>query len=89
MNAANVAQVAGALSDLRAEEFLAAPPAGDARLQWEIDVQPPGERRPARHVLEAWTHKDGCVARLDRDATFDPERATCDALRLDLDAHQP
>jgi hypothetical protein len=87
---ASVGQVAGALADLRAEEFLAAPPAGQPSVTWEIEVQPPGERKPLRRVLETWTRKgpgpgnDGCVARLDKDATFRPERATCDALRLDL-----
>jgi hypothetical protein len=84
VDAARVGQVAGALADLRAEEFIAAPPAGAPSVTWEVDVQPPGERKPLRHAVETWPQKDGCVARLDRSATFRPERATCDALRLDL-----
>jgi hypothetical protein len=80
---ARVAQVIGVLSELRAASFLAAPPAGAPALRWEVDVQPPGERRPARHAIDVWTRPDGCVARL-RDATFTAERATCDALRLEL-----
>ena len=83
VDTARVAQVIGALSELRAVAFLPAPPAGPAALRWEVDVQPPGERRPARHVIELWARPDGCVARL-RDATFTPERVSCDALRLDL-----
>jgi len=85
VDAARVGQVAGALGDLHAEEFVAAPP-GAPSVTWEIDVQPPGERRPLRHVLEIWARKPGagCVARLDEDATFRPEPATCDALRSDL-----
>ena len=83
VDTAGIAQVIGALSELRAVTFLAAPPAGLPTLRWEVDVQPPGERRPARHVIEVWLRPDGCVARL-RDATFTPERAACDALRLEL-----
>jgi hypothetical protein len=85
VDAANAARVAGVLSDLRAEEFVAAPPAGEPQTRLEIDVQPPGEAHAARHVVSVWTSNDGgCVVRLDGDATFKPERAACDALRLDL-----
>jgi hypothetical protein len=83
VDTAGVAQVVGALSDLRAATFLAARPAGAPTLRWEADVQPPGERRPVRHVIEVWVRPDDCIARL-RDATFTPERAACDALRLEL-----
>jgi hypothetical protein len=85
VDAANAARVAGVLSDLRAEEFVAAPPAGEPQTRLEIDVQPPGEAHAARHVVSVWTsNDDACVVRLDADATFKPERAACDALRLDL-----
>src|SRR5204863_8427549 len=82
---ADVARVVGTLGDLHAEEFLPAPPASTAPLRVQVDVQPPGESRPARHALQLWPRKDGAfVAHLDADATFTLERATCDALRLDL-----
>lgn len=88
VDAANAARVAGVLSDLRAEEFVAAPPAGQAQTRLEIDVQPPGETHAARHVVQLWAVNDGgCVARLSGDAeaaTFKPERSACEALRLDL-----
>jgi hypothetical protein len=87
VDAANAARVAGVLSDLRAEEFIAGPPAGDGQIRLEIDVQAPGETHATRHVVQLWTLNDGgCVARLSGDgaATFKPERAACDALRLDL-----
>ena len=82
---ADVARVVGTLGDLHAEEFLPAPPASTPPLRVQVDVQPPGESRPARHALQLWPRKDGaCVAHLDADATFTLERATCDELRLDL-----
>jgi hypothetical protein len=89
VDAANAARVAGVLSELRAEEFVAAPPAnvGDAQTRLEIDVQPPGETHAARHVVQLWTFNDGgCVARVspEGEATFKPERSACEALRLDL-----
>ena len=87
VDAANAARVSGVLSDLRAEEFVAAPPAGEPQTRLEIDVQPPGETHAARHVVLLWPLSDGgCVARLSGggEATFKPERSTCDALRLDL-----
>jgi hypothetical protein len=85
VDAGNVGRVAGALSDLRADEFLAAPPTGEAPLRLEIDVQQPGDAKPMRHALQLWPQKDGsCVARLDGEATFKPECAACDTLRLDL-----
>jgi hypothetical protein len=85
VDAANAARVAGVLSDLRADEFVAAPPAGEPQTRLEIEVQAPGEAHAARHIVELWTVNDGgCVARLDGDTTFKPERAACDALRLDL-----
>jgi len=92
VDAANAARVSGVLSDLRAEEFVAAPPAGEAQTRLEIDVQAPGETHATRHVVQLWPLNDGgCVARLSPegkatsgDATFKPERSACDALRLDL-----
>jgi hypothetical protein len=90
VDAANVALVAGALSDLRAEEFVAAPPRGEPTARVEVDIKPPGAPAPLHHVLDVWaekTHGDDCVARLDADATFKPDGATCAALRLDLLAH--
>jgi hypothetical protein len=85
VDAANAARVAGVLSDLRAEEFVPAPPAGEAPVRVEIDVQQPGDAHARRHAVHVWPQNDGgCVARLDGEATFRPERATCDALRLDL-----
>jgi hypothetical protein len=85
VDTANAAQVVGALSDLRAEAFTAAPPPGAPAVKWQVDVQPPGEATPARHALEVWPRNDGgCSARLDADATFTPERAACTAFGLDL-----
>jgi len=85
VDTANAARVAAALSDLRAEEFLAAPPAGEPALLLEIDVQQPGEAKATRHVVRLWPENDGgCAAHLDGEATFKPERPTCDALRLNL-----
>jgi hypothetical protein len=84
-DAANVARVEGALSDLRAQEFVAAAPAGAPVVRLEFDMQPPGEVKPARHAVQVWMRKEGdCVARLDGDVTFTLDRATCDALRSDL-----
>jgi hypothetical protein len=84
-DAAHVALVVDALSDLRAEQFVAAPPPGEPTARLEVDIKPPGEPRPIHHVVQVWARKgDDCVARLDADATFKPEGATCAALRLDL-----
>jgi hypothetical protein len=83
-DAANAALVVGALSDLRAAEFVAAPPAGEPTVRLEIDVQPPGEPRPTRHIVQLYTRPNDCIARLDEDTTFRLERATCATLRLDL-----
>ena len=83
-DAANAALVVGALSDLRAVEWIAAPPAGEPAVRLEIDVQAPGEPRPTRHVVQVYTRPNDCVARLDADTTFRLERATCATLRLDL-----
>ena len=77
----NTARVTGALADLRAEQFVAAAPAGEPAVRLEIDVQAPGEAKPTRHMLQIWPT---CVARFDADTTFTMERARCDALRLDL-----
>jgi hypothetical protein len=85
VDAENVGRVIGALSELRATEFVAAPPPGQPALRLEVDVQPPGEARPARHVVELWQRKQGgCVARLDADAAFTAEPATCANLRQEL-----
>ena len=83
-DAANAALVVGALSDLRAVDFVAAPPSGEPAVRLEVDVQPPGEPRPTRHVVQLYTRLNDCVARLDADTTFRLERATCATLRLDL-----
>ncbi len=74
----------GALSDLRAVDFVAAPPSGEPAVRVEVDVQPPGERQPTRHVVQLYTRPNDCIARLDADTTFRLERATCATLRLDL-----
>jgi hypothetical protein len=84
VDAAAVARVIGALSDLHAQDFVAAPPPGAPAVNVQIAVQPPGEARPANHTVQVWTRASDCVARLDRDTTFTLERAACDALRLDL-----
>jgi hypothetical protein len=84
VDATNIARVVGALSDLHAQDFVAAPPAGPAAVRLEIDVQPPGEARPRRYRVQVWPRGDRCTARLDDEATFTLDRATCDALRLDL-----
>jgi hypothetical protein len=83
-DAANAALVVGALSDLRAVDFVAAPPSGEPAVRLEVDVQPPGEARPTRHVVQLYTRPNDCIARLDADTTFRLERATCATLRLDL-----
>ena len=83
-DAANVSQVVGALSDLRADEFVASPPPGEPAVRLQIDVQPPGERQLVPHVLKILDAKEGCAAVLDTDAIFTLERAACDALRLPL-----
>jgi len=80
-DAASVARVVGALSDLRADQFLAEAPHGEPATRLEIDVQQPGDARATRHVLQLFP---GCIARLDADATFTIERAACDALGLSL-----
>ena len=88
VDAANAARVAGALSDLRAEEFVAAPPAAVSRRRgWRSTFSRPAKRTPPATSSLLWPLNDGgCVARLsgDGDATFKPERSACDALRLDL-----
>ena len=76
--------VVGALSDLRAAEWIAAPPPGEPAVRLEVDVQPPGESRPTRHVVQVYPRPNDCVARLDADTAFRLERATCATLRLDL-----
>lgn len=83
-DAANAALVVGALSDLRAVDFVAAPPAGEPAARLDVDVQAPGEPRPTRHVVQLYTRPTDCLARLDADTTFRLERATCATLRLDL-----
>jgi len=83
-DAANAALVIGALSDLRAVEWIAAPPSGEPAVRLEVDVQPPGQPRPTRHVVQLYPRPSDCVARLDADTTFRLERATCATLRLDL-----
>ena len=82
VDAANAARVVGALSDLRAEEFVAAPPAGEPQTRLEIDVQPPGETHAARHVVQLWPLNDGgCVARLPDAATRRSNRSARRATR--------
>jgi Domain of unknown function (DUF4340) len=83
VNAPAVAQIVFALSDLRASAFVDAP-SGAAAVTLEIDVQPPGEARPVRHELEAWSRNGDAIARLDRDATFTIAPATFDMLRAEL-----
>lgn len=83
-DAANVAQVVGALSELRAEEFVASAPSGEPAVRLQIDLQLPGERQPLGHTVQIFSAKQGCTARLDTDTTFTLERAACDALRLPL-----
>ena len=70
--------VAGALVDLRAEAFLAAtPPPGAPTARLEIDVKPPGEPRPLRHVVAASGREATTTAwrAWTRDATFKTGRA--------------
>ncbi len=81
VDTANAARVASALSALRAESFVAAAPSGEPAVRLEVDVQAPGETKPARHTVQIWPT---CIARLDTDATFTIGRAACDALRLGL-----
>jgi len=74
--------VVAALSDLRGEEFVTAPPAAGApAVRWEIGVQAPGEKRPTSHVVDVHRRGDACVARVDRDpATARLAAATCELL---------
>lgn len=81
---ANVSRIIAILSELRADEFIAAPPAGRPAVQLVIDIQPPGAARPAPRTLRVYPRGDGCVARMDADVTFTVDRATCETLRLDL-----
>jgi hypothetical protein len=84
-DAAGAAQAVGVLGNLRAEAFVASAPPGTPAVRWAVDVQAPGEAKPTRHTLDVWMPKpEACVARLDGGATFTPERAACDALRLEL-----
>jgi len=84
-DAAKIARVVTALSELRAQEFIAAPPASAPAVRLEIDVQPPGDPRPTRHAVQIWARNDNCVARFDRDAAaFTLEPTTCTALRFEL-----
>jgi len=82
----NVARVIGALGNLRAEAFVAKPPAGAPEVTLEVAVQPPGEAAPTRHVLEVHKKKEapGCTGRLDHDVAFSLGEAACDELRLGL-----
>jgi len=85
VDTANVARVVGALSDLHAQDFIAAPPPGAPALRLEIDVQPPGDKHPRRHTVQVWPRADGCVARLDQDpAAFALDQPTCASLDLPL-----
>jgi hypothetical protein len=81
---AQLARAVAALSDLRAEEFIAAPSRGNAAVRWVVEVQAPGETRPARHLIEIYARADGCLAQIDRDsaaARLDP--TTCGVLLAD------
>jgi hypothetical protein len=80
-DAANVGRVVGALSDLRAEEFLDAAPRGEPSVRLDVDIQQPGDAKATRHVLQI---HPGCGARLDAHTFFRIERAACDALGLTL-----
>ena len=80
-DAANIARIIGALSDLRPEAFLDDAPPVQPKVRLDLDVQQPGDRSPTRHIVRI---QPGCVARLDADATFTIERAACDALGLSL-----
>ena len=53
-DAAHLALVVGALSDLRAEQFVTAPPPGEPTARLEVDIKPPGEPRPIHHVVQVW-----------------------------------
>ena len=85
LNAANVGRVLGALSDLRAEEFVATSPHGAPTLRLEVDVQAPGDTRPTGNILKVWPGPDGaCSGELNGITTFRPDSATCAALSLPL-----
>ena len=83
-DAANASRVVDALSDLRARDFVEAPPPGAPAVRLQVDVQPPGEPKPVHHALRIFAAKDGCVADLNEKTAFTLERAGCDALRLPL-----
>src|SRR5262249_18366706 len=81
---AQLAKAVAALSDLRAEEFVPAPPDHAPTVRWAIEVQAPGEARPKAHLVEIIPRADACLARVDRDAAaarLPP--ATCPALLED------
>jgi hypothetical protein len=52
VDAAAVARVVVALSDLHVLSFVRAAPAGAPAVTYEIDVRAPGDATAARHVLE-------------------------------------
>ncbi|HLK89822.1 MAG TPA: DUF4340 domain-containing protein [Polyangia bacterium] len=82
----NVARVVGALGNLRAEAFLAKPPAGSSAATLEVAVQPPGEASPSAHTIEVYKTKEapGCAGRLDRETSFTLAAAACAELLLPL-----
>ncbi|HEY7371678.1 MAG TPA: DUF4340 domain-containing protein [Polyangia bacterium] len=84
-NQANVGRVIGALSDLRADEFVAVAPPGAPSLRLEVDVQAPGDDRPTRSTLALWPARDGvCAAELNGATRFRLNAATCAALSAEL-----
>jgi hypothetical protein len=64
-DAANAALVIGALSDLRAVEWIARAASGEPAVRLEVDVQPPGEPRPTGTSFSSTAPND-CVARWTR-----------------------
>jgi hypothetical protein len=81
---AQLARALAALSELRAEDFVAAPSRGNPAVRWAIEVQAPGETRPARHLIELYPRADGCLAQIDRDSAAARLAAgTCSVLLAD------
>lgn len=84
-DAAGIAQVVGALAELRADSFETRPPRGAPALILEVDVLAPGEKTPRGHRLELFpAATGGCPARLDATTVFILPRETCDRLGAPL-----
>jgi hypothetical protein len=86
----NAARVVGALGNLHAETFVAAPPRGRPEVTLRVAVVSPGTDSPRRRTLEIFARpKVGCTGRLDAEAIFTLAPAACAELLLPLSGAAP